>query len=71
MSAPTNNSMILRWIMWFALYLVAGCAGVVAIRLYRGEPIGAEAFIERLPVLLIAAALLTGFQVMRDLRRTR
>lgn len=71
MTAPPGSRMIIRWVVWFALYLLSGIAGIAAIRWVRGEPIALEAFIDRIAILLIFAGILTAFQVTRDLRTIR
>lgn len=71
MSAAPGNRVIMRWVIWFGLYLLAGIAGIAAIRWFRGEPITMEVFIDRIAVLLIFAGILTAFQVTRDLRTMR
>ena len=68
MSAAPGTRMVVRWLTWFCLYLLAGMAGIAAIRWVRGEPIAIDVFIDRIAVLLIFAGLLTAFQVTRDLR---
>ncbi|WP_337827842.1 hypothetical protein [Pseudonocardia sp. TMWB2A] len=71
MSAAPGTRMIVRWLIWFDLYLFAGIAGIAAIRWVRGEPITLDAFIDRIAVLLVFAGILTAFQVTRDLRTMR
>lgn len=68
MTAPVGSHMILRWLAWFGVFLAAGMAGIAAIRLVRHEPIDAAVFVSRLPMLLIIAGVLLGFQVARDLK---
>ncbi len=71
MIRPIGSAMILHWLGWFGLYLAAGCGGIAAIRLWRGEPITASVFVSRAPVLVIIAGALVALQVARDLRKTR
>lgn len=71
MTAIPGSRMIIRWVVWFALYLLSGIEGIAAIRWVRGEPIALEAFSDRIAILLIFAGILTAFQVTRDLRTIR
>lgn len=71
MSQKIGNRQIVRWIIWFLMYLLAGMAGIIVIRMIYGEPINAAVFFNRAPVLVVVAGALVAFQVFRDLRKSK
>lgn len=71
MSNTVGSQHVTRWVMWFFLFIIAGMAGIAAIRLFRGEPIEAAVFFSRAPMLVILAGALVALQVARDLRKKK
>lgn len=71
MSKVGGNTQIMRWISWFVLFLLAGMAGITAIRMLRGEPIDAAVFASRAPMLVLIAGALVGLQIARDVRKSK